>query len=123
MHALVVDDATTVRLFHRAALEAAGFKVSEAMNGAEALERMLVAAPDLMVVDVNMPKMDGYTLLRRMRAEPALARVPAIMISTEAAPSDADQAFAAGANLYLVKPVKPPVLARYARMLVGVAAP
>ena len=121
MHVLVIDDATTIRLYHRSILEAAGFTVEEAMNGLEGLERALAAAapPDLLVVDVNMPRMDGYAFLRAVRAEPALRDTPAIMISSESEEGDADQAFAAGANLYLVKPVKPEALSRLARTLAG----
>ncbi len=123
MRALVVDDATTVRMFHRGILEAAGFAVEEAMNGLEGLERALAAParPDLLLVDVNMPRMDGYAFLTAVRGEPALADIPAIMISTERERQDADRAFAAGANLYLIKPVKPDDLARFARILAGVA--
>lgn len=121
MRALVVDDATTVRLFHRAILEGAGFVVEEAVNGLEGLERALAAqaAPDLLLVDVNMPRMDGYAFLRAVRGEPALRDIPAIMISTEREAQDTERAFAAGANLYLVKPVKPETLARFARVLSG----
>lgn len=121
LRALVVDDATTVRLFHRQILEEAGFAVEEAMNGIEGLERALTAdaPPDLMLVDVNMPRMDGYAFVRAVRAEPSLCDVPAIMISTEREQSDADRAFKAGANLFLVKPVQPGQLARLARLLSG----
>jgi two-component system chemotaxis response regulator CheY len=120
-HALVVDDATTVRLFHRGILESAGFVVAEAMNGLEGLERALGGhtPPDLLVVDVNMPRMDGYAFVRAVRADPTLRDIPAIVISTESSDHDAEQAYAAGANLYVVKPVRPAVLARFARALVG----
>ena len=114
---LVVDDATTVRMYHRMILEAGGFEVEEAANGYEGLEKALSGAFDLLLVDVNMPKMDGYTLLRALRGEPATASVPAILISTEAEASDARQGYAAGANLYLVKPVRPDDLTLNARML------
>lgn len=117
--ALVVDDATTVRKFHRAILEEAGFSVEEAMNGVEALERML-AAPrpfGLLLVDVNMPGMDGYSLVSRLRGEASLAATPVIMISTEREPCDAGRGFAAGANLFLVKPVRPENLAAFARAM------
>jgi two-component system chemotaxis response regulator CheY len=119
--ALVVDDATTVRMYHRGILEGAGFEVAEAMNGMEGLERALSAEvpPDLLLVDVNMPRMDGYAFLRAVRAEPGLRGIPAIMISTEREVSNADTAFSAGANLFLVKPVLPDVLARCARALAG----
>jgi two-component system chemotaxis response regulator CheY len=121
MRALVVDDATTVRMFHRGILEAAGFTVEEAMNGLEGLERALggPTPPDLLLVDVNMPRMDGYAFLRAVRAEPGLRDIPAIMISTEREERDADRAFEAGANLFLAKPGKPDALARLARSLAG----
>jgi two-component system chemotaxis response regulator CheY len=114
MRAMVVDDATTVRLFHRAALEAAGFVVEEAANGVEALE-VARRAP----LDVNMPKMDGYAFLRAMRGDPALEAVAAVMVSTESREQDAQRAYSAGANLYLVKPVAPETLARFGRLLAG----
>lgn len=119
---LVVDDAGTVRKYHRGILEKAGLEVEEAMNGVEALERAMAAPPDLMVVDVNMPRMDGYAFLSAARAAPALAAVPAIMVTTEREPRDADRGFAAGANLFLVKPVRPDMLDRFARALSGMPA-
>jgi two-component system chemotaxis response regulator CheY len=114
---LVVDDATTVRMYHRAILEAGGFRVEEAANGYEGLEKALSGAFDLLLVDVNMPKMDGYSLVRALRADPATASVPAILISTEAEAADARQGYEAGANLYLVKPVRPDDLTINAKML------
>jgi two-component system, chemotaxis family, chemotaxis protein CheY len=120
---LVVDDAVTVRMYHRAILEAGGFTVEEAANGYEGLEKALSTPFDLLLVDVNMPKMDGYSLLRALRGEPATASVPAILISTESEASDARQGYAAGANLYLVKPVRPDDLTLNARMLTARAAP
>jgi two-component system chemotaxis response regulator CheY len=123
MRALVVDDAITVRAFHREVLQGAGFAVDEAMNGVEGLERALGAQtpPDLLLVDVNMPQMDGYAFLQAVRADKVLRDIPAIMISTEREEQDADRAFAAGANLYLVKPVRPEALARFACIMTGAA--
>ncbi|WP_137180956.1 response regulator [Roseomonas sp. AR75] len=119
---LVVDDAGTVRKYHRGLLEQAGLDVEEAMNGVEALERAMAGPPDLMVVDVNMPRMDGYAFLRAARAAHPLAAVPAIMVTTEREPRDAERGFAAGANLFLVKPVRPDTLGRLARTLAGLPA-
>lgn len=115
---LIVDDAATVRLFHRAILESAGYAVDEAMNGIEALEKALQNAFDLYVVDVNMPKLDGYGFLRELRGTD-MPQAPAIMISTEAAASDEALAYAAGANAYLVKPTKPERLLALVRLLLG----
>ncbi|MDR9096150.1 response regulator [Burkholderia multivorans] len=117
---LIVDDAATVRMYHRAILEGAGYAVEVAVNGIEALEKALAAAApfDLYLVDVNMPKLDGYGFLRELRRQD-IAQAPAVMISTESAPQDQAQAYAAGANFYLVKPIKPDDLLALCRLLLG----
>jgi two-component system chemotaxis response regulator CheY len=117
---LIVDDAATVRMYHRSVLEAVGYGVDEAVNGIEALEKSLQAPFDLYVVDVNMPKLDGYGFLRELRGQ-AIFQAPAIMVSTEAESSDHSRAYDAGANAYLVKPVKPEQLLLHVRLLIGEA--
>lgn len=119
---LIVDDAATVRLFHRNILESAGYAVDEAMNGIEALEKTLQQPYELYIVDINMPKLDGYGFLRQLRREEIL-QAPAIMVSTEAAANDQTLAYRAGANAYLVKPVKPAQLLAHARLLLGEVQP
>jgi two-component system chemotaxis response regulator CheY len=115
---LVVDDAGLVRLYYRDILERAGYKVEEALNGLEALEKLLTEPADLILVDVNMPKMDGMTFLRTLRRqELPLAATPALVTSTEASQDDAAAARAAGANFYLVKPVPRETLLTYAALL------
>jgi two-component system, chemotaxis family, chemotaxis protein CheY len=118
---LIVDDAATVRMYYRCILEEAGFLVVEAVNGIEAMEKSLQEAFDLYIVDVNMPKQDGYGFLRGLRSREELVQVPALMVSTEAAAHDRKRAYAAGANLYLVKPVKPEELLINCRLLLGEA--
>jgi two-component system chemotaxis response regulator CheY len=119
---LVVDDAALVRRFYRATLEQAGFAVREALNGVEALEKLLEEPADLVIADVNMPLMDGMTLLRRLRCMThPYCTVPVLVTSTEAAARDKAEAVAAGANFYLVKPVAPELLARVAALLSGTA--
>ena len=115
---LIIDDASTVRLYHRNILEASGYEVDEATNGIEALEKALATPFDLFIVDINMPKMNGYEFLQHLRKE-NVAQSPAVMVSTEAADPDHDQAFRSGANLYLVKPIKPLQLMTYVRLLMG----
>lgn len=119
---LIVDDAATVRMYHRNILESAGYAVEEAMNGIEALEKALQNPFDLYIVDVNMPKLDGYGFLRQLRGED-IPQAPAIMVSTEAAANDQTVAFRAGANGYLVKPVKPVKLLSHVRLLLGEVCP
>ena len=117
---LVIDDATLVRLYYRSALERAGFEVAEALNGVEALEHLLAARFDLLVVDVNMPQMDGLSFLKALRAkEPPLSSIPSLVVSTEALPERVAAAHSAGANLYLVKPITEETLVQYARLLSG----
>ena len=116
---LIVDDAATVRMYHRGILEAAGFSVDEAVNGSEALEKALVTAYDLYLVDVNMPKMAGYAFLRALRGHADLAQPPAVMISTEAEAVDRTRAYEAGANFYILKPTRPDSLIGHVRVLLG----
>lgn len=119
---LVVDDAATVRLYQRQLLERAGFLVDEAMNGLEAQEQIAKhGGYDLYLVDVNMPLQDGYGFLRALRAMP-IPPAPAVMISTEAAAIDRERAYAAGANFYLVKPIRPDLLLQVCQRFLAVSA-
>lgn len=115
---LIVDDAATVRMYHRSVLEAAGYAVDEAVNGIEALEKTLQSTYDLYVVDVNMPRLDGYAFLKELRSQD-IVQAPAVMVSTESAGRDREQAYRAGANLYLVKPARPDELLCCCALLLG----
>jgi len=120
---LIVDDAALVRRYYREGLRRAGYEVDEALNGLEALERLLTAPADLLIVDINMPKMDGLSFLRALRRQALpLAATPALVTSTERQPGDLDAARAAGANFYLVKPVSQDSLTRMVNLLCGVPA-
>lgn len=117
---LVIDDAALVRRYVRQALEPADFDIDDAINGIEAMEKILAKGFDLVLVDVNMPKMDGYTFLRALRGGALdISSIPALMMSTEAASRDIAEAQAAGANFYLVKPVSQSDLVLYANALTG----
>ena len=117
---MVIDDAALVRLYYREALERAGYEVDEALNGLEALEKLLQSPADLLVVDVNMPQMDGMSFLRVLRRQPLpLGGTPALITSTEAGEQDQAAARVAGANFYLVKPVSQETLTDYVAMFCG----
>jgi two-component system chemotaxis response regulator CheY len=117
---LIVDDANLVRRFYRDGLERAGFVVDEALNGVEALEKVLVESFDLLIVDVNMPQMDGFTFLRALRTQaPPISSIPALVTSTEAKAEDMAAARAAGANFYLVKPVSQDSLVEHVSIMCG----
>ena len=117
---LVVDDSSLVRLYCRDALERAGFEVDQAINGLEAMEKVLALAFDLVIVDVNMPRMDGISFVRALRSSDLpVASLPSLIVTTEASQQDRDDARAAGANYYLVKPVSEADLVRHVAVLTG----
>ena len=120
MRILIVDDSSLVRLYYRNILEKAGFEVEQAINGIEAIEKVQAQAFNLVVVDVNMPKMDGFSFLRALRRSAAsVATLPALVITTESGEHDLDDARAAGANFYRVKPVSEANLLRHVAVLTG----
>jgi two-component system chemotaxis response regulator CheY len=117
---LVIDDAALVRTYYRTALEAHGFVVEEALNGLEGLEKVLLQPSNLVIVDINMPQMDGITFLHTLRSrELPVSGIPILVISTEAGKQDMAAARRAGANYYLVKPIKQETLAEYAAIFCG----
>lgn len=118
---LIIDDATVVRLYYRHFLELAGYRVDEAINGIEGLEKALSTPYDLYIVDVNMPMMDGHAFLQALRREPATRHVPALVTTTEAGQHDRLAAMAAGATAYLVKPVPGDLLVGHAGALLAQA--
>jgi len=122
-HILIIDDAATVRMYHRKMLTDAGWTVDEAANGLEAVEKVLAQPPeqafDLYVCDINMPKMDGYAFVRELRLIEGVLQAPVLMVSTESQVQDATLAREAGANGYLVKPAKPQELVLTVALLLG----
>ena len=113
---LIVDDSLTVRMYHRQILEKSGFECDEAENGMEALEKAQMREYDLYLVDINMPVLDGYSFVKRLReGEGSIA--PVIMVSTESEEMDMDLAYESGASMYLVKPARPDDLTLNVNML------
>jgi|TARA_B100000446_G_C10270541_1_gene240224 two-component system chemotaxis response regulator CheY len=116
---LTVDDSPSIRMAIRIALSGAGYTVTEAGDGEEGLATASATKFDMIVTDLNMPKMDGLAMIRELRKQPAQAGVPIIFLTTE---SDADmkaQAKAAGATGWLVKPFVPEQLTKVARKVLG----
>jgi two-component system chemotaxis response regulator CheY len=105
MHALIVDDSPTMRLILRQHLKNLGFHVTEAVDGCDALVRLRqMQKADVVLVDCNMPVMDGLAFIRAVRAEQAYATLPLMMVTTNSEASDVSRALEAGANEYLKKP-------------------
>jgi two-component system chemotaxis response regulator CheY len=116
---LVVDDSPVVRALHAYILRSAGFETIEAENGFAALEALAKQRCHVAVVDVNMPLMDGFTLIRHVRTETVHRDMPIIVVSTEQGAQDKRKGFEAGANVYVVKPTEPEKLIAAVRMLLG----
>ena len=101
---LIVDDEATVIRVLRRALEKAGYEVLTARNGLEALECLAKATPDVMVTDIEMPKMTGYELCRALKADPALDFLPVILLTAKASSESKIEGLHEGADDYLTKP-------------------
>ncbi len=102
-HILVVDDDKNTRLYFQAILENAGYTVSAAQNGEEALRAMAHTHVDLVVLDVMMPQMDGYEFTRTLRE--AQNNLPILMVSAKQLPRDKHAGFLAGTDDYMTKPI------------------
>ncbi len=101
---LLIEDNEANRYLARFLLEKHGIRVVQAMNGAEGVAMALENPPDLILMDIEMPEMDGYEAARRLRADPATARVPVMAFTSYAHPSDRERALAEGFADYLEKP-------------------
>lgn len=116
---MVVDDEPMARTLLRLMLVRAGFEVVEAIDGYDALEKLKESPPDLIILDVMMPGMDGFAVCSNVRKEPATADVPIIMLSAKSDMSSVNEGMIAGATKYLTKPVSPENLTRHVRDILG----
>ena len=110
MRALVVDDSTAVRLYLRHILVAQGFEVVEARNGSEGLERVHEQQMDLVLLDWNMPVMNGLELLRHICSEPGMGSPCVMMVTAETDLNPLSQALKSGASEYVMKPFTPEII-------------
>ena len=116
---LVTEDSPIVLNVHSTLLRSAGYEVTEAENNLIALEKALAEDFDLIVLDINTPKMDGYTFCQEIRAKANNRAVPIMAITTESDPEDKVKGLEAGADLFLVKPVKTEDFIAHASKLIG----
>ena len=107
---LIVDDVPKNRAMLMDALQPLGFEVHDAKNGQECLDLLDSVKPDLIVMDVTMPVMDGREATSRIRAMPAFAGISVIMVTASASPEDEAKGYAAGANAFLAKPIEQDIL-------------
>ena len=105
MKILVVDDDRTTRKILGLYLKAKGYEVEYAENGLDAMEKLGTISINLVMTDLNMPYMDGLELIRTMKADEELRKLPILMVTTEADEEEKRKAMEAGADGYLIKPV------------------
>ncbi|OJH80675.1 MAG: hybrid sensor histidine kinase/response regulator [Stenotrophomonas maltophilia] len=118
---MVVDDSLTMRKVTGRILERHNFEVSVARDGVEALEQLEERVPDLMLLDIEMPRMDGYELATAMRADPRYKDVPIVMITSRSGDKHRQRAFEIGVQRYLGKPYQELDLMRNVYDLLGIA--
>lgn len=104
---LTVDDSPSVRKLVKFTLKARGFEVTSAGDGIEALDLLKQDQFDAIILDINMPRMNGLDFLRTIKADDLYASIPVIMLTTEGQDDDKDTAVSIGATAYMVKPFKP----------------
>jgi CheY-like chemotaxis protein len=102
---LLVDDSSTALMLERAILAQRDVDLSIARDGAEAVAKAVAEVPDLILMDVVMPKMDGFEACRRIREEPRTSAIPIIMVTTRGEPEHVEEGFASGCNDYVTKPI------------------
>jgi two-component system alkaline phosphatase synthesis response regulator PhoP len=121
---LVVDDEPALLRLMAFVLQKQGYEMVTATNGEEALEIVAERHPDLVVLDIMMPRRDGYQVAEEMRATPALADIPIVMLSAKAQEEDIERGIEAGVNTYVTKPFAPEQLTRIvAALLAGEEVP
>lgn len=116
---LIVDDSETIRQQVASALERAGFGVVEATDGIDGLERASQNELCMVILDVNMPRLNGLEMLERLKSDPRHAKLPVLMLTTEVQQSMIERAKKAGARGWMIKPVKMDQLVSTVNKLTG----
>lgn len=116
---LVVDDSTSLRMAIRMALTSVGYTVTEASDGVDGLNKARLIKYDMILTDLNMPNMDGLSMIKEVRKAPMQTGTPIIFLTTESDEAIKQQAKAAGATGWLVKPFMPDQLLKIARKVLG----
>ena len=106
MKILIVDDLATERLLMRSILEPHGFEILEAIDGEQALRLCEHERPDLVLLDIVLPKVDGFQICRRIKRDPELSATPIILVSSKTQESDRFWGMKQGASDYLNKPLQ-----------------
>lgn len=118
---LLVEDNEDNLIIYTTILRFGGYRVVQARDGRAALEAARTVAPDLILMDVSIPYVDGLEVTRRLKSDPATRRIPIIALTAHALPSDRDRALEAGCDGYISKPAEPRAILAAVRRQVGEA--
>jgi two-component system chemotaxis response regulator CheY len=116
---LAIDDSASIRQMVGFTLKSSGYEVVEAVDGMDGLEKAKGKSFNLVLTDQNMPRMDGLTLIKSLRALPQYKTVPILMLTTESSDAMKQQGRAAGATGWLVKPFDPQKLVEVVKKVIG----
>ena len=116
---LIVDDERLMRAVLQHNVILAGYDVIVASNGREAMQKIQEVTPDLIVVDLVMPDMNGFEMLRRIRSNKETMQTPVIVVSALQSQTDIEEAKASGADIYLTKPIKPEEFIKHVKKYLG----
>jgi two-component system alkaline phosphatase synthesis response regulator PhoP/two-component system response regulator VicR len=116
---LAVDDERHIVRLIQVNLERAGYQVSTAFDGNEALKKVEADKPDLIVLDVMMPRMDGFEVLKRLQANPETREIPIVMLTAKAQDADVFRGWSSGVSAYLTKPFNPLELVTFVRRILS----
>lgn len=120
---LVVEDDTAIIELLRFLLEQEGLEVEVAQDGLEALDKMEVWSPDLVLLDLRLPKLEGIDVLWEMRQNPKWSNIPVVVISVDSSPQTMLQGWRLGVDSYFIKPFDPDELVRVIRRIISVSRP
>jgi CheY-like chemotaxis protein len=118
---VIADDNTVSRELIREVLGPENYEIVEACNGQQALEKVTETNPDLVLLDIQMPALDGYQVVEMLRRDPRFGGVPVVALTAFAMRGDQEQALASGFDAYITKPIKASLLRKEVQRLLGKA--
>ena len=116
---LIIDDSEVLRRITAFNLKKIGYEIQEAVDGVDGLEKIKNFQPDLILLDIMMPRMDGFTVLKRMGEDPTMKEIPVIVLTAKGGEEDEKEALRLGAIKVLTKPFSPKQLLETVKQVIG----
>ncbi|HDM70702.1 MAG: response regulator [Thermotogae bacterium] len=116
---LIIDDSEVLRRITAFNLQKMGYEIREAIDGVDGLEKIKDFHPDLVLLDIMMPRMDGFTVLKRMSEDPSMKEIPVIVLTAKGGEDDEKEALRLGAIKVLTKPFSPKQLVETVKQVIG----